>query len=145
MASSVVVILDTTPPVITVRQQEITPERELIVEYSLDEEALLGATLNIPGYDPIPMTIDVDTLSAQLPDGTPYGMATIDAPVQDEVLNEAVRRIEVSLSRAVSVAAAFAKDSVRTLAQGRNARKTLTRIRDAAKTTATAEDSPRND
>jgi hypothetical protein len=96
--------LDTRAPVVTWGAAAGTTAGELLqIGYTLDEPALVSATIRLADGRTIALTDTGLTLEALLPADTPDGNATISALVRDDVLNEATRTRTIHLTGTIVV------------------------------------------
>lgn len=104
MPSHFTLQLDTRAPVVTWGATSGTTAGELlIVGYTLDEPALISATIQLADGRTLPLTDTGLTLETLLPPDTPDGNATIRALVRDDVLNEATRTLVIQLTGTIVV------------------------------------------
>lgn len=104
MPSHFTLTLDTRAPVVTWGAVDGTTAGELLrVGYTLNEPALVSATVRLADGRTLPLDDTGLTLEALLPPDTPDGNATIRALVRDDVLNEATRTVVVHLTGTVVV------------------------------------------
>lgn len=99
MPSYLLLELDTHAPVVTWGAVGGATAGELLqVGYTLNEPALVSATIQLADGRSLALTDTGLTLEALLPPDTPNGNATIRAVVRDEVLNQATRALVVHLT-----------------------------------------------
>lgn len=102
MTDSFTLRLDTHAPVVTWGDPAGTQPGEVLrVPYTLDEPALLSATLTLADDRVLAMTVGVSELTVTLPMDTPAGDAEVAAVVRDDVWNQATARMTVRLEGVV--------------------------------------------
>lgn len=104
MPSHFTLTLDTRAPVVTWGAVDGSTAGELLrVGYTLDEPALISATVQLADGRTLPLDDTGLTLEALLPPDTPDGNATIRALVRDDLLNEVTRTLTIHLTGTIVV------------------------------------------
>lgn len=101
MGSTFELVLDTTPPQVVFGALEGTVAGELLkVAYTLDEEAIVSATLSLPGGGTVDATWTGTRFEALLPPSTTSGTATLVVVTRDDLDNEGTFEQSIAVSGA---------------------------------------------